>query len=211
MTQTMVQNLRRRLLTVAGISSALLGFAPNVHAQHGGGYVIPGALLGLGQKNGSGFGYGFELSGMYYPKPAVNSWFGYGWFFQIEEHELKDKDSKEAARRYSHFSLGGQIGGILGVELGAARLGATQGRDLTWAAQIGPYVSLGYVTMTARALVPVWSSGPEIHPATFSMVMGIKLPISFGRPPRISVPHGRPLTTSTGDRISGLVSRPDWS
>jgi hypothetical protein len=205
MKSTFICKLRSVLLAVVGTAGTVT--VPSlVHAESlpGKGTISPGLLFSLGSKGGSGRSVGGQLSGMWYPS---GEGFGYGAFFQGEHHEIANRAT------YTHLAIGTQLGWFFGLKLGAAYLGPTEGRQATWAAQFGPYLTAGYAAIGMRALVPLALHPEGLHPPSLALVITLQWPFTSGDhlpSMRMNLPSGRPLTTPEGLRVATLAIRNDW-
>jgi hypothetical protein len=115
-------------------------------------------------------GHGAELSLSIWPPGGFTS---YGGFVQAQRYFSFNGN-------HSRYAIGGQVSWtMLGVELGVAHRGADDLRIGTTMAQIGPYLSLAWMTICSRISIPLHggSDAKPAHGAEVSFVMGFKLPL----------------------------------
>jgi hypothetical protein len=138
--------------------------------------------------------YGAEASFTRYRRSCC--WEGWGAFVQY----LRIAGPGDSHR----FALGYQFPGPLGFEVGAALRTGEAGTSPQL--QIAPFASLGLVHLALQL-----SAGGAPYGSQVALVLGFKLPYSFGNPPpSLRLPSGRPLLVSQGPRQAPLARSAAW-
>lgn len=132
---------------------------------------------------------------------------GVGLFGQAQTYSLD----------HGRYAGGLQVNySALGVELGFARRMGSDGYAATNALQVGPFVSVGLVSLSLRLAIPVNEpAGPSPGYGTeVGVSIAFKLPIPIGKEPqimRLPAPGGRPLVVDDAARVALVVRHGGWA
>jgi hypothetical protein len=124
---------------------------------------------------------------------------------------------------HGRYAAGGQINlSALGMEVGYAYRGATEGYSPTRGLQIGPFLSFGLLVLAVRVVVPM-TEVPAGRPPAQDTEVGIS--VAFKYPfidiprgdetvaPNIGMAHGRPLDIGKGQVLASVrrTPRESWA
>jgi hypothetical protein len=187
----------------AGIVVALV--ATPARADDSSGIATFGYIHSFVFEPQSSAGNGVEGTFVYYENHMPHGYLGFGGFTRVQN----------LTPGHLAFDIGPQANlGPVGLELGYAYRGPFEGNSGMHGVHVGPFASVGMVSLGVHAIVPIAASGAgKAQDTEFAVTLALKLflPV-FGEPYELRFGSGLPLREGPGADARVASSRPssEW-
>jgi len=190
------------LLPIASGIVAVLVAAP-ARADDASGLVTFGYIHSFVFEPQSSAGNGVEGTFVYYEETMPRGSLGLGGFARVQN----------LTPTHLAFDIGPQVNeGPLGIELGYGYRGPFEGHSGMHGVHVGPFASVGFLSLGVHAVVPVAQSGAgEAQDTEVAVTLALKLffPV-FGEGYRLEFGHGLPLRDGAEARVASPRPSSEW-